>query len=224
MTHSTSITREAVAPQMEQIDPNTLLIDVNVRADATPDRALVDSVRDLGVLVPLVAVRTEDGVRVRYGHRRARAAAEVHAPTVPVWVFDGDDAGDDADRIVRQWAENEHRAGLSDADRLAAVEQLSAFGLSAAQITKRLRAPRRQVDAALTAAGSTLAKAAVGRYDFLDLVQAAVLAEFDATDDSDTVKALVAAAKSEPGQFEHIAQRARDAREAKARATHAVGT
>ncbi len=41
----------------------------------------------------------------------------------------------DTDRNVAQWAENDHRAALTDTDRLAAVEQLSAFGVSAAQIT-----------------------------------------------------------------------------------------
>ena len=51
----------------------------SVRTDATPDKTLIESVRDLGVLVPVVAVRTEDGVRVRYGHRRTRAAIEAGA-------------------------------------------------------------------------------------------------------------------------------------------------
>lgn len=77
MTDSTKpadTSSEASAPHMEQIDPTTLLVDVNVRRDAAPDKTLVESVRDLGVLVPLVAVRTEEGVRVRYGHRRTLAA------------------------------------------------------------------------------------------------------------------------------------------------------
>ena len=201
------------APVMEQIDPSTLLIDTNVRADATPDKTLIESVRDLGVLVPVVAVRTEDGVRVRYGHRRTRAAVEAGRATIPVWVFDADSAGTDVDRIVRQWAENEHRESLTDADRLAAVEQLSAFGVSAAQISKRLRAPRKNVDAALSASKSTLAKAALVRYDFLDLAQAAVVAEFE--DDPETVKALVVAARD--GRFDHVAQQARDERTRTAR-------
>lgn len=58
-------------------------------------------------------------------------------------------------------------------------------------------------------ARSDLAKAATTRYEFLDLVQAATVADFE--DDPDTVKALVAAASI--SQFEHAAQRARDERE-----------
>ncbi len=56
--------------------------------------------------------------------------------------------------------------------------QLSLLGVSAAQITRRTRMPRAQVDAALTVAGSKLAKAATERYDFLTLDQAATVAEF----------------------------------------------
>ena len=78
-TSSTSTETPTSAPVMEQIDPSTLLVDTNVRTDATPDKTLIESVRDLGVLVPVVAVRTEDGVRVRYGHRRTRAAIEAGA-------------------------------------------------------------------------------------------------------------------------------------------------
>ncbi len=188
----------ARGPRMEQIDPSLLLLDRNVRRDAAPDKTLVESVHDLGVLVPIVAVRTEAGIRVRYGHRRTHAAIQAGQATVPVWVFNTDHAD-------------------SDTDRLAAVEQLSAFGASAAQITKRLKTKRTQVDAALAVAASPLAKKATERYEFLTLDQAAVLAEFDAGDDADTVKALVACAKDSPGQFAHVAQRARDDRAARAR-------
>ncbi len=207
----------AQGPRMEQIDPSLLLVDRNVRRDAAPDKTLIESVRDLGVLVPIVAVRTETGIRVRYGHRRTHAAIQAGQPTVPVWVFDTDHADRDTDRIVAQWAENEHRAALTDTDRLAAVEQLSAFGVTAAQITRRLKTKRTQVDAALAVAASPLAKKATERYEFLTLDQAAVLAEFDAGDDADTLKALVLAAKDSPGQFAHVAQRARDDRAACAR-------
>jgi hypothetical protein len=57
------------------VDPASLLIDTNVRLDARIDADFVASIRDLGVLVPIVAVRTLDGdLRVRFGHRRTIAA------------------------------------------------------------------------------------------------------------------------------------------------------
>jgi signal transduction histidine kinase len=63
---------------VEQVDPSTLLVDTNIRSDATLDKDFLASIRDLGVLVPIVAMRTEDGaLRVRYGHRRTLAAVTV---------------------------------------------------------------------------------------------------------------------------------------------------
>lgn len=100
---------------VELIDPSTLLVDVNIRTENALDKTFIGSVRDLGVLVPIVAVRTTDGaLRVRYGHRRTLAAVETGHATVPV-VITGEDDADDVARIIAQWHENEHRAGLSTA-------------------------------------------------------------------------------------------------------------
>ena len=197
------------AMQLRQIDPSTLLVDVNVRSDAALDKDFLASVRELGVLVPVVAVQSAEGIRVRYGHRRTLAAVETGQARIPVYVT-GDDDADDAQRIVGQWAENEHRSGLSTADKSAAIEQLSLLGLSAAAIAKRTRSKRAEVDHALTVASSELAKGAVARWEFLTLDQAAAVADFEAN--PEVVKGLVAAAKQGEGQFEHAAQRARDER------------
>lgn len=207
------------SPQVTQaprLDPRTLLVDVNVRHAATADADLIASIRDVGVLQPIVAVRTADGqVRVRYGHRRTLAAIEAELSTVPVLIV-ADEATDDAgqvERLVTQWAENEHRTGLTQAEQVDVIGQLSAFGISAAQIAKRTKTSRTKVDAALVVMGSDLAREATARYDFLDLTQAAVVAEFE--DDPEAVTALVAAAQV--GRFEHAAQRARDDRSERAR-------
>jgi ParB family transcriptional regulator, chromosome partitioning protein len=199
----------------EQVDPTTLLVDVNIRSDAALDKDFLASIRDFGVLVPIVAVRTDDGaLRVRFGHRRTLAAVELGRTDVPV-IVTADDGADEAARIVSQWHENEHRAGLSTADKVAAVEQLSLLGLSASQIVKQTRARKADVDQALATAGSALAKGAATRYEFLTLDQAAAVAEFDSN--QETVKALIACAKSSEGEFMHALQRARDEREAAAR-------
>jgi ParB family transcriptional regulator, chromosome partitioning protein len=207
----TNTTGPSPAVSIEQVDPASLLVDLNVRLDARLDPAFCASIKDLGVLVPIVAVRTAEGqLRVRFGHRRTLAAVEAGAATVPVVVAADEATTDTAsvERLVGQWAENEHRTGLTNAERVGVIEQLAAFGVSAAQIVKRTRATRTDVDAALSVARSDLAKAATLRYECLDLVQAAVVADFE--DDPETVKALVAAAST--GQFEHVAQRARDER------------
>ncbi|RKS80646.1 ParB family chromosome partitioning protein [Motilibacter peucedani] len=197
-------------------DPCILLVDVNVRTQVRLDKEFVASVKAQGVLVPIVAVRTTEGaLRVRYGHRRTLAAIETGRETVPVIVA-ADESTDDAgqiDRLVGQYAENEHRTGLTVAEKVGVVEQLSAFGVSHAQISKRLGIKRDTVKDALAVAASPIAKKAAERYEAtLTLDQAAVVAEFDALADEDTVKALLVDANTGGRQFAHIAQRARDER------------
>jgi ParB family chromosome partitioning protein len=203
----------ATAQAVADLDPHALLLDANIRKAAALDPAFVESIRDHGVLVPIVAVETEQGMRVRFGQRRVLAAIDAGRGTVPVVVVD--DAGDDALRIAQQWAENERRANLSTADKVAAVEQLALLGYTADDIDKRTRSSKADVDQALATANSKLAKKSAERYEFLDLEQAAAIAEFDG--EKDTVKALVAAAQKSRGDFAHTVQRARDAHaEAKA--------
>jgi ParB family transcriptional regulator, chromosome partitioning protein len=110
--------------RVEQVDPTTLLIDVNVRTETVADKDFIASVKDLGILQPIRAVRTPEGaLRVETGHRRTLAAIEAGLATVPVLVV-ADEPSDDAgavERIVRQYAENEHRTGLSTTDLLMGV-------------------------------------------------------------------------------------------------------
>ncbi|MCK9877859.1 ParB N-terminal domain-containing protein [Frankia sp. Ag45/Mut15] len=196
--------------RVELVDPRTLLLDRNLRGTKAVDRDLVASIKQHGVLVPLTAVRAEDGLRVRHGHRRTRAAITAGLRQVPVVVI-GADSDADAEQITRiltQWAENEHRAGLTPSDKIGAVEQLTAFGLTAAAIARRTRTTRVQVDTALRVARSAAARGGLDQHQ-LDLTQAATLAEFD--DDPNAVRQLVSAA--DEGTFEHTAQLLRDERD-----------
>jgi ParB family chromosome partitioning protein len=214
---ATPSTRELV-----EVDPATLLVDLNVRHDTRLDADFCASITEHGVLVPVVAVRTADGaLRVRYGHRRTLAAVQTGRATVPV-VIAADETCDDAatvERLVTQWAENEHRVGLTTAERADVIGQLSAFGVTPTQIARRTRATKAEVTAALAVHGSELARAATTRYDFLDLTQAAVVAEFDT--DPEAVKALVVGARE--GRFDHVAQRLRDDRRDAAARAHVAG-
>ena len=217
-TNTTENTNDTIAAvgELLHVDPRGLLIDRNIR-DAQLDKEFVASIKAHGVLVAITAVTTAEGaMRVRYGHRRTLAAIEAERPTVPVWVVGAED-DDETARVLAQWAENEHRAGLSESERVGAVEQLTAFGLSAGQIARKLHTPRRTVDAAITAAGSEIARAAVARYDFLTIEQAATVAAFE--NDGDAVKALVTAAKLGPVEFSRAVHKARaDADDRAARA------
>jgi ParB family chromosome partitioning protein len=194
-----------VEPTLAMLDPASLLVDLNIR-EAKLDKDFVASIKDHGVIEPIVAVRTENGqVRVRHGHRRTLAAIEAGQALVPVFLA-GTEDNDEADRIARQWHENQHRAALTNAEQVAAVDQLALLGLSAATIAKRLRSPRKHVESALNVRASELARAATARYNFLTLEQSAVIADFD--EDPEAVKALVAAAKQGDVQFQRAAQTA----------------
>ncbi|MBI4942014.1 MAG: ParB N-terminal domain-containing protein [Actinobacteria bacterium] len=197
---------------VQNLDPATLLVDINIRQHPRIDEDFVASIREHGLLQPVLGVRTTDGsIRVRVGHRRTLAAIQAGQSTVPVIVIADESSDDDGqvERLVQQYVENEHRAGLRTAERASVIGQLAAFGVSAAQITNWTRVPRVEVDAALTLSRSDVAKAASERYEFLTLEQAALIAEFESS--ADIVTALVAAAKT--GGFDHVAQRARDDRD-----------
>lgn len=198
--------------RIEYLDPAALLVDKNVRADLRLTADFVSSIRDHGVLMPIVARREPDGIRVLFGHRRTAAAVEAGRAMVPVVVTDPDDSDATAaqiNRILTQHAENTDRAGLSNAEHVAVVEQLAAFGLPAAEITRRTRIGRRTVQAALTTAASATATTAIQERDYLDLEQAAVLAEFD--NDDNAIDTLLTAAQRGRG-FAFTAQRLRQDR------------
>lgn len=193
-----------------QVDPRTLVIAANVRGTVEVGREFVASIRDLGVLEPVTAVREGEELRVRYGQRRTLGAVQAGVATIPVRVID---AGDDqALRIVAQMAENDHRAGISTGDRRAAYEQLTGLGLSAAQIAKRTHRPKEEVSAATTASASQVATQALSaHHDVLSLLDAAAIAEFEANDQ--VVSAIVQAAR-EGESTAHVIQEARDDRAA----------
>jgi len=190
-------------------DPADLRITANIRSAAQLDKTFLASIKELGVLVPIVACRDPDqALTVLYGHRRTVAAVEAGLATVPVMVIDSDAsaaAAASVARIVGQWAEIEHRVELSGSDRVAALDQLAAFGISPAQIAKR------EVDAALSVARSGTARDALADAQ-LTIEQAAVFAEFD--EDPDVVEHLRRYTGS--AQFDHVVQQLRDRRDGEA--------
>ena len=123
------------------VDPTRLILGDNVRAAAHLDRHFLASLRQFGVMNPIHVTRSEDGtLTVKRGQRRALGAVKVGLASVPVLIVDDDDS--EAERITKQWHENERRDALTDTDRLAAVEQLTILGVPAGSIAKRLGTPR----------------------------------------------------------------------------------
>jgi len=211
----------AAAPvevELRHVAPTELLLERNIR-DPRLDPAFVKSIKEHGVLEPITAVLNADGgLVVRFGHRRTLGAVEAGLTTVPVVVRGADDLADSAevDRIIRQHDENVRREGLTAGEQIGVIEQLGLFGVSAAQIARRLQISRDVVDAATRANASELARKAADRYEGLTIDQAAAVAEFD--DDVEVAKALIVAAVDQPHQFAHAVQQQRDERARAARA------
>lgn len=191
------------------LDPNDVGVLDNVRKDLGDIRGLTRSVSELGVLVPAVVVPdpdTEGGHLLVFGQRRRAAAiaAERELPAIVAQDID------DARRVATQLAENLHRKDLTVGEEAAGYEQLAAFDMSPTAIARAVGVTRQHVQKARTVGASEVAVTVADRYD-LTLDQALVLAEFE--DDRDGVKALTVTARTDPGQFDHVASRMRQDRE-----------
>lgn len=198
---------ETQTPVLELLDPSTLTVDTNVRRDAalTPD--FVKSIKELGVLEPVIAHRKDDGtVHVLMGQRRTLAAVEAGRGTIPVMVVA---SPEEADRIVTQVVENIQRTELSDADEADAYHQLSLIGVSAAAIAKKTGRTKAIVEGALKAKASTAGTKAL--HDGYTIEQALVLAEFES--DEEATAELESVIQDEPEYLDHAAQKLRDERE-----------
>lgn len=199
-TGTTKQNRNDMTQTIEHVAPGDLIIDANVRADTKVTPEWVAHLRDVGVIVPIIVERDHaGGLNVIDGQRRTLGAVEAGLVTVPVFVRDGN-SGDTA-RIMDQIAVNEQRAGLSEAEHVAAFQQLSLFGISASEIAKKTGAKKETVNKALAVAGNAAAVAALDGHQ-VTLDQAAVMVDFD--DDPDAVKQLTKMAESDPSRFDHL--------------------
>ncbi|WP_405476484.1 ParB/RepB/Spo0J family partition protein [Paenarthrobacter ilicis] len=193
-------------PTLEILDPTTLTVDTNVRKEAGLTKEFIASIKEHGVLVPVVAHRTEDGtVHVLMGQRRTLGAIEAGAATIPVLVGA---TPEEAERLATQVVENDHRSALTDGDRAEAFHQMSLLGVSASVIARKMGAKKALVETALKVKANTTAAQALDQG--LTLEQSAVIEEF--ADDADTVAQLERLATENPGNFAHRAQRLRDER------------
>jgi ParB family transcriptional regulator, chromosome partitioning protein len=193
---------------IEHVDPTQVIVEANVRTAAPLDKEFLASIRENGVLTPILARRDEQGILiVRAGQRRTLAAREAGLATIPAFVVDADESI--TQRIVQQLVENEHRTALTEGERAAAFQQLAFEGLSPQVIARRTATKPARVKQGLKVAESAFATAAIVEHQ-LTFDQAATLIEFEGADE--TVANLIEVATSNPEQFAHAAQRARDDR------------
>ncbi|UKA68988.1 ParB/RepB/Spo0J family partition protein (plasmid) [Arthrobacter sp. FW306-05-C] len=194
-------------PMLEMLDPATLTVDINVRKDAalTPD--FIASIKEHGVMEPVIAHRRDDGtVHVLMGQRRTRAAVEAGRPQIPVMIIE---SPEEAERIVTQVVENIQRAELTEADEADAYHQLSLIGVSAAAIAKKTGRTKTTVESALKAKSTETGAAALGKGYTIE--EALVLQEFES--DEDATAEIESVIMDEPDMLLHVTQQLRDKRD-----------
>ncbi|GIG27274.1 MULTISPECIES: ParB/RepB/Spo0J family partition protein [Cellulomonas] len=200
-------TEGAPAAEFAHLNPRDLVIEANVRGDESVDLnpGFIGSIRQYGVLMPILVVRQADGtLHVRAGKRRTLGAVAADAPTVPARIID---AGPGAERLVQQIIENDQRKDFTEAERVAGYAQMALdFGMSAGQIAGRLGRTRREVTNALRVAKSEPARQAVAAGLTID--QAATIAAFE--DHPEIVERLTGIALNDPDDLAHEAQAERD--------------
>ena len=103
---------------------------------------LVYSIKEIGLLQPVVVRRSADGYELIAGERRLRASKIAGLDEIPAIIRDTDD-----DDLLRDaLLENLHRANLNALEEAAAYEQLLAdFGCTQEELARRIGRSRPQV-------------------------------------------------------------------------------
>jgi ParB family chromosome partitioning protein len=187
---------------LEHLDPNEIEVETNVRTEASLTKQFIASIKEQGVLVPVVAVREDGKVKVRAGQRRTLAAREAGLTSIPVYIANTD--LDTATRLSQQIVENDHRLSLTSVDRVKGIQQLLDTGLSMTKVAKRLSVSPERVKQSKAVSESEAAMSALTS-GAVTLGEAAAIAEFE--DDDDAVDRLMKAVGR--NYFEHEVERAR---------------
>ena len=147
---------EALVPQMiavDQIRPSGQ--QVRTRFDAEPLGELAESIRQHGILQPLLVRKHADGYELIAGERRWRAARLAGLTTVPAVVRG--DAGSDA-ALVLGLIENLQRTDLDPIEEAHGLSRLiEEFGLTHEEVAQRLGKHRVSVTQSLRLLGGCAA-------------------------------------------------------------------
>lgn len=125
--------QEIIDIEVESLQPNPLQPRGLIMPESLAE--LVDSIREHGVLEPLVVAKTPAGFQIIAGERRWRAAKIVGLRAVPVIVKETTPRG----MLEMALVENVQREDLNPIERgQAFIRLIEEFGLSNKEITKRI--------------------------------------------------------------------------------------
>lgn len=126
-------TQQILHLDLELLQPNPLQPRGLIAPDALAD--LVDSIKEHGIIEPLVVAKTPAGYQIIAGERRWRAAKVAGLSTVPVIIKETSAKG----MLEMAIVENVQRVDLNPIDRALAFQRLiEEFGLSVTEISKRI--------------------------------------------------------------------------------------
>ncbi|WP_051030275.1 MULTISPECIES: ParB/RepB/Spo0J family partition protein [Nocardia] len=193
------------------VDPADLEIDENVRKDFRLEDhpEVTDSIREHGVLTPILVIRMPDGrLVVRDGQVRTLTALAFELPEVPVYIRDYDPAVDATEaeiaRIFEQITVNDRRIALTNGDRAAGVTLALELGASVTRVAKALQTKREDAKLVGKVGASATARRLIDEDDQYDLTHAAVIAEYETLGDHDAVRRLL---NVRTGVFDYEAKR-----------------
>lgn len=145
---------------------------------------LLKSVKEIGLIEPIVVRKVGDSYVVVAGHRRLATIRELKWPTIGAVIVDGyDDAGALRDAV----AENTVRQPLSATDEMSAMVQLAGLGMTDAEIAEAFARDIKTVEAAMSIENATekgakaLAHAKPAEGVQLTIEQSAAIARFGGT-------------------------------------------
>ncbi len=124
---------EVIQIDIDQLQPNPL----QPRGSITPESLvdLVDSIKEHGILEPLVIAKTPAGFQIIAGERRWRAAKLAGLTHVPAIIRETSPKG----MLEMALVENVQRVDLNPLDRAKGFERLQTeFGLSTSEIATRI--------------------------------------------------------------------------------------
>lgn len=119
--------------QVDEVQPNPL----QPRGVITPESLvdLIDSIKEHGILEPLVVAKTPAGYQIIAGERRWRAAKHAGLTTVPVIIKETSPRG----MLELALVENVQRVDLNPLDRAKGFQRLiEEFGLTTSEIAQRI--------------------------------------------------------------------------------------
>lgn len=193
--------------QLITVNPATLVVRDQARADATPDEGLIASIRQHGIMQPPVV---EPGPRegtyaIVIGHRRVGGAIAAGLENITV-ILRETPLDSEALTLEQQIVENERRQALTAKDMAAGYSKLSLFGLRPEDIAAGIGEKTARVRAGLAIVNSPKAQALV-EDPAIDFEQAATIAEFE--DQPKLQQKLIDTATTRPENFRRDVEQAR---------------